>query len=117
MYNAWVSLGGAEELSSLLYLIFSLKSLPFPVFIFSALFMPEKKRHLQKLGRMDLAVMFLQPGCLLWAWEGRSHRVVLMMTVEVAEQSRLQGGLAVLAPGTLHCSESHHHIPSHLLSR
>lgn len=56
--------------------------------------------------------MFLQPHCLLWALVGRFHRVVLMTTVEVVEQSSA-GGLAVLAPCTLQCSvpPSTHHPP------
>lgn len=47
--------------------------------------------------------MFLQPHCLLWALEGRFHRVALMTTTEVVEQSAARR-LAVLAPCTLQCS-------------
>ena len=48
--------------------------------------------------------MFLQPHCLLWALEGRFHRVALMTTVEVVEQSAAGGVWLFLLLGALQCS-------------
>lgn len=40
---------------------------------------------------MDLAIMFLQPRCFLWALEGRFYHVALMTTIEVVERSTAGG--------------------------
>lgn len=72
---------------------------------------------------MDFAIMFLQPHCLLWALEGRFHRVALMTTTEVVEQSTAGGVwlflLLVLCnaacpppPPSSTFTTNHHHHPN-----